>query len=423
VDVTGQFRNGWGTGIDTRGLVTRVQMASRPYHLVSEKMWEPVHDGLVTYRDVDQAPRWPRRGEDKNSNPREVTVGALIELNLDEVPRLPARPRIVAGDVSADAGGTWVTDECMPIVAHIANDQTATAYLLPERPIVGRNVFATPTGCWVSGPDGTYRITLGSAAEALDDVGVNHRGVVALGESLLTYFGTGAWAINSPGSEPIPVKMPQGHAVATAVDGDSFIVVFRDPIKNPDELHPLRISLDGQVTFGPVLPTIDDESDVRWFFAGTPPHLFCGRTVIPIQTDLSAGTPNRLPRAPLSGGSVGLHAWIVTHPPNRKDPDRVAGWPLQEPTSFVDSHRQYWLLTIVDPTTLQPLRSYPIPTPRPAVTEGADGTIWITGSGLRRLPAEPMRWPESLAVDPMITRTITPVPHPNQRASRVPFRQ
>jgi len=60
--------------------------------------------------------------------------------------------------------------------------------------------------------------------------------------------------------------------------------------------------------------------------------------------------------------------------------------------------RQFWLLTLLDGRTLEPIRSTPIFGTNPGVARGRDGTVWFTAAGLHPVPEESMAWPVPLNV-------------------------
>ncbi|WJJ11313.1 hypothetical protein P9990_22545 [Prescottella equi] len=106
VELTGRFYGVLGNDDGrVRGRVTRVRIVSARFRRRTPGGWEIV-PGHRRLRDVDAAPRFFDRDAlfESESDEADGDVGALVDLDLDDVPELPARPSIVPGDVSA-AGG------------------------------------------------------------------------------------------------------------------------------------------------------------------------------------------------------------------------------------------------------------------------------------------------------------------------------
>lgn len=417
VELTGHFEFGWGMGSPMRGVVTRVRMATRLYRQVRDRVWEPDPDAASKYRDVDKAPRWPRSDEpSRPTEPYSVTYAALVDLDLEEIPPAPPRPHVIAYDVSAESDTVWVVDQRLPVVVCLHPDETATEYLLPERPYVGREVFATPSGCWVNGADATYRIVHGQPAEKVFD----HRAVIAAtGESVLARTDHRQWKILTPDAPAIVVDVPPGMLYGAVVDGDTITAIHKETNNPGGGVRLVRVTTTGAVSIGPVLPPIPSNGiDPRWTLAGSPLHLFCGGDVaVPIRSDLSAVPPVTIPETVLWAGSADDLIWVVTHPPSADHSGVLERWPFHEPTTYDRTRGQFWLITLLDPTTMKPTASYPIHDTRPKVARTADGTIWTAGNRLQTLAGGHMQWSDPVDVDPMIKTTIDPVP-PIRTSSR-----
>ena len=115
-----------------------------------------------------------------------------------------------------------------------------------------------------------------------------------------------------------------------------------------------------------------------------------------VRPDLTLGPTKRLPYHPFHAGNRRVDlVWIVGHPP---DGTGAGGWwPLPGPVQYERS-RQFWLLTLLDGRTLEPLRSTPIFGTTPGVARDGGGTVWFTASGLHAVPDESMAWPRPLDV-------------------------
>lgn len=92
-------------------------------------------------------------------------------------------------------------------------------------------------------------------------------------------------------------------------------------------------------------------------------------------------------------GQVGDFVWIIGHPPDGTS--RTGWWPLPGPADY-DSTRQFWLLTLLDVSTLEQVKSAPIFATSPAVTIDGKGTVWVRGAGVHRFRRSrcsgPMTW-------------------------------
>ena len=71
-----------------------------------------------------------------------------------------------------------------------------------------------------------------------------------------------------------------------------------------------------------------------------------------------------------------------------------------------DRTRQFWLFTLLDSHSLEPVKSTPIFTTDPAVSIDSAGTVWVIADGLQSVPEESMQWPASLNVAALLR------PHP-----------
>jgi hypothetical protein len=281
-------------------------------------------------------------------------------------------------------------------------------------------VFATPSGCWVNGCDGAYRILHGQPAEKVFD-GLGRRVVAVNSESALVHVGDGKWELRTPGSEPVAVQIPPGLFYGVVVDGDGFVGVHQIESTFDADVRLVRVTGAGDVTIGPVLPAMvaPHGGDRHWVLAGSPLRLFCGsQTAVVVREDLSADSPIRLPENPLSAGPVGDLIWVVTHPPHADSNGLAAAWPLSEPTVYDTSRGQFWLLTLLDSHTLSPVGSFPVHETRPKVARSDDGTIWTAGNRLHALADNSMQWSRPIDIDPMITATIDPFPPERPIAGR-----
>ncbi len=402
VEMTGRFHG--VLGIDAsgsvRGRVTRVRVVSVDVARTTgnPNSWKLLPDRQRTYREVEKSPRFfdDERHRENGEDVRRVEIGVLIDLDIDDVPEPPLRPRLVAADVSTCEGDIWVLDNTLPKVVHVDETRKATEYLIPGDVRPSRRVWATPTGCWISGPDGTYRVTVDEPARKIDDQ-LTTTGAV-LGEAFLACTSRFPWQIHSPDRDPVRVDVPDGTAVTATADGRVFVAVarFRDR-ENARHYRLIRISQSGEVAVGPPLPDSEDHDEPS--LNGRPLIVIQGNTAMKIAPDLSVETTTRLPRRFLRAGSVGEHIWVLGHPPDGS----VRWWPLDGPTDYDRSRGQFWLLTLLDAATLGPVRSAPVPSSSPRLAADRTGTIWVTAAGdLHTLGAAHMQWPIEYDVNSLL---------------------
>lgn len=402
VELTGKFYGvmDYDTEGRVRGRVTRVQIVSERLQQKPDqaRSWQFI-SGHRKLREVDRAPRFFDRGDiyrtdSPTSRPREFDreVGALVDLDLDDVSELPARPSIVPEAVSAAGLDLWLVDRELPLVVRISGD-AAVEHILPGPIAEGlqRGVWATPAGCWVAGHDGTYRCGDGQPPRRIDNLAVTAGAVI--GETFLA-CASSRWVLYSTADEPIDMAAPAGVVQSIATDDGSFVVLLRerdqeDHTTARDRL--VRVSVDGDIKLGPA--TIFG-SRYRALLAAEPVRVCQDADLYVAADDLSLRPVGTLPRSPLYGGQVGPYFWIVCHPPDGSG--RSGWWPLDGPV-LIDHPRQFWLFTLLD-ASFEPLGSAPIFGADPSVTVDGDGTIWIVADGLRSIPAESMQWPAELDV-------------------------
>lgn len=401
VEMIGQFHGVMGIDASgsVRGRVTRVQIVSLYLTRTTDhpNSWDLLPGSTRTYREVEKAPRFfnDERREDSEEAVRRVEIGVLIDLDLDDVPEKPLRPRLLAADVSTSGRNVWVLDNTLPVVVHTGESRTAAEYLIPGDVRPSRKVWATPSGCWISGPDGTYRVTVGESSRKIDEH-LSTAGAV-LGETFLACTFQSPWQIHQPGRDPVQLDVPGGAAVTAIADENTFVVAarFRDE-ENMQRFRLIRVSLTGELDIGPPLPSSDDHDDPS--LVGSPLSVLQGDTVLRIGSDLSVRATTRLPRRLLRAGSVGEHIWALGHPPTG-----TRWWPLDGPTEYDRSRGQFWLLTLIDATSLEPVSSAPIPSSSPSLAADSDGTIWVTADGdLHTLSDANMQWPNLFDVNSLL---------------------
>ncbi|MGW6035363.1 hypothetical protein ACWFOS_17065 [Gordonia terrae] len=410
VELTGQFRQSGGVAFNrnatVRGRVTRVQLRTTLYHH-REGTWQPVPDSPSTYHDVDEAPRWFDRGGMGDADPGSdavfsVQTGVMIDLDLDDVDPPPPRPRIEPESVAAGDHGIWVVDNQLPVAVLLSGD-TATEYVFPGTITSGRTILATSTGCTITEGLDTYHCTVGEPIHKPSTL-LPH---VALGDVSLRWehVNNTHWraVLTSSTDEQVAViDLPADQQLSgMVIDSGTFVVAVQDTDDTDTDptVRFIRITTAGEVTQGPKIPIAPQ----RWIHRGrslfhTPLRFRQDKDMYPINSDLSAGKPVRLPDSPLTAGQTATTAWISTHPRNPR-----------QPTGPCRSRRQFWVVTLLDADS-QPFASYPTSSPTPALTTDRHGRHWITDHGLRPLPTEPMTWSDPINLDAAITATIYPSP-------------
>ena len=398
VELVGRFYGvmGYDTPSYVRGRVTRVQLVSERYRRPSDSHGWDIVPGHRTFRDVETAPRFFGNDMFMRDDLFEVDrgVGVLVDLDLDDVPPVPACPSIVPGDVSASGETLWVVDQLLPIVVSIDPDHVAREYVLPGPIGHSRCVWATPTGCWVGGNDSLYRCVIGEEPRKVSPHPV-HQGAV-IGEHFLACPSGTKWSLHTQDHEPVAVDVPDGYVSSIAVDGESFVVLAEQRHSDAaSSYRMIRVSMSGDVTVGPELPTIPGRRGGATFLTGVPLRVFRSGSASTVLPDLTLGAVEQLVGDPFHGGQVGDFVWIIGHPPDGTS--RTRWWPLPGPVDY-DRTRQFWLFTLLDAGTLEPVKSTPIFATNPAVTIDSKGTIWVRGAGVQSIPVETMQWPDTLDV-------------------------
>ncbi|MFE4499836.1 DUF6578 domain-containing protein [Rhodococcus sp. NPDC056743] len=396
VELTGRFYGvmGYDTPSRVRGRVTRVQLVTERYRRPPENHGWDIVPGHRTFRDVETAPRFFDNDMFMRDDLFEVDreVGVVVDLDLDDVPPVPARPSIVPGDVSASRETLWVIDSQLPIVVSIDPDHVAHEHVLPGPIGHSRHLWATPTGCWVGGNDGLYRCVIGEEPRKVFPHSV-HQGAV-IGEHFLACPSGTRWSLHIQDHEPIAVDVPDGYVSSIAVVGESFVILAEQRHSDAESSYRLiRVNLSGDVIVGPELPPM--QGSPRPFLAGSPLRVFRGSVAVVVLPDLTYGEVEKLGGDVRRGGQVGDFVWIIGHPPDGTS--RTRWWPLPGPVDY-DRTRQFWLFTLLDGGTLEPVKSTPIFATTPAVTIDGKGTVWVRGAGVQSIPAQSMKWPDDLDV-------------------------
>lgn len=399
VEVTGQFMG--VMGIDAaghaRGRVKNLQVVSMFWERVdTRERWRPV----VGRREYHSRTRSPRSFTDERraTDPPTVSrneIGVLIDLDLDDVPELPLRRPLVADGVSSSGSDVWVLDRVLPQVIRFGESGTRRTYLLPAAVAAGRRVWSTPAGCWVSGPDGTFRVDSETGiAGAVSTVSTSAGAVV--GEYFLACTTAGPWQIHAPDDEVIAVDAPEGSAIAAVADGSAFVVLLRVTVSGATRYRLVRVATTGAIDVGPVLSMRHETLGLDPDLLPAPLTLAYDDAFAAATAELEVGNVDRVPRSSFRSGVVGPYLWMIGHPPDRTS---RSWWPLQGAVTYDYSRGQFWLLTILDRTTLAPVHTAVVRSPRPSLTQDSAGIIWLTAGGeLQRITSlgGTMQWSESV---------------------------
>ncbi|MFC0447358.1 DUF6578 domain-containing protein [Rhodococcus jostii] len=383
VRVTGRVIGdlGYATAGSVRGRIRRVQVVSDMYRedRTRPRHWAAV-PGTRQLRDVETSPSNFR--DDVLSTSRRVPGqghvregGVLVDLDLDDVPPVPARPLLVPAAISAHADRLWVTDAQLPLVVRVDERSRVTDYTLPGKVFAApnempRRVHADATGCWVAGWDGVYRCDEDAGMTRLS--GRTVAGSTASAGTLLTCHRTAEGrtllGLFRADGRHDDLEVPDGQLVAMGAGPDGFLVLLRAwRGLSVREGRLLRIGLDGSIMIGPDLEDLAAQA----VLVMDPPRLFdCAGHVRRISSGLTLADPMRCPIDGFGGGTADDLLWIVHH-----DRERLLG-----------DDRRYWLLSLFDARTLGPVASTPVHTSDPDVTVDGTGTVWITGHGVRTVP-------------------------------------
>ncbi|GGF18588.1 hypothetical protein [Williamsia phyllosphaerae] len=404
VELTGRFVSLYEIGSsppDVRGLVTRIRLVTVEYRATGHNPphWEPT-PGFPTSigADLDAAPRFFERPADLESPYDEaasidVPVGVLVDLDLDDVSPPAPRPDVVPGDVSCAGDTVWTVDTHLPVVVRLDAGGTATQHVLPGA--IGshaRRVHATPTGCWVVGTDGVYRCEMETRPRLIAGDPVSVSAVV--GETLLTCTHDSGWWLHTPGCVPLAIDdCPGSVSAATGFHDRFLLVVVTDKRRDEREMayRMVRVSVAGDVEIGPVQALPDNHDRPR--LGGDPVHVISGSDIAEVHDNLTVGAVTRLPHMRFGGGGAGRLLWTVSHPSGRTG--CVGRWPIG-PSDEAGDTRQYWMLELRDPATMEVVHTAPIFTSGPRVASDASGRIWVVADGLRLLSEKSMLEPEMI---------------------------
>ncbi|CCQ14319.1 putative uncharacterized protein [Rhodococcus sp. AW25M09] len=396
VELTGRFYGefGYDTEGRFRGRVTRARLVSERYQVVPGEGWK-IAPGHRSMRDVQEVEQF--FGHDPMPLDHSVTVdqenSVMVDLDLDDVPALPTRPRIVPGGVAAAGGITWILDADLPLVVSIDAESVAAEHVLPAKIGGSRSIWATNEGCWVGGENGMFWISLGDETIRIDSLAA-HVGAVN-GEFLLVCTGDETWRVYAPGSDSKDVAALGGHVNSIAVERDTWIACVQP--RGEPVVRLVRVSTTGESTIGPAIPQLP-RGHGNPYLAGDPVRLIRGVDMASVEPNLTIGDEEEpLGRSQFHGGQLGKFAWTIGHPPDRRSPR--TWWPFPGPVSY-EQTEQFWLLTVFDAETFMPLTSVPVIATRPDVAVDRAGRILVIAQGVKAFRHDDpvMQWPSDVNI-------------------------
>ena len=324
--------------------------------------------------------------------------GNWAYLDLDDVPPLPLRPALVPGALAVHEGDLWVADTRLPLVVRVRDRTELTRITWPgairgHRP--GRQLHADATGAWITGPDGIRRTDLAGTV-TLPDPGYTTR-------TAATPEGTLAALIRLDRTNPrdpdytlhlieptgqvtdVPIAGRSIRSLVSAGGGFLLLCTQPDTIDRPPDWdgRPWLARLDTttrQLVDGPRLD-LSDDGPFQTLIGSDPALLPGDRTLHPVTTELTVGPSTRIRL--LGGYAAAGRVWIVRHPPHPSGWD--GWWPLDGPPRYPEA-RRYWMLSELDPDTLQPTLSTLVPDIPEHLGVDDHGTVWSIADGVRSLP-------------------------------------
>lgn len=381
-----------------RGRLTRAQLVTETHVRTGSgsQDWrrDPTAQRLT---DVETGPRWFDRGmvpdpdnpttgwgRMVHTDPWVRETGVLVDLDLDDAPPRTPRPAIVPGAVAVHGDDVWVVDEQLPLLVRLRDEQVVEVHTWPGGIVPGRRVLADPGGAWITGADGTLRVSLGGGVRAVSDepswLATSSGETLAVQVVLEPHdvHSTTVLRLREPGCAPQDVDLGGRHLAGVAMVPDGFLLLVTPPDDHVRRCSLARLGLDGTVVVG---PEVADDAYACSLTGGRSPVLARVRGVHPVLGDLTLGAAVPWPGLLGVRGS-GDRTWTLHHPQTRVSPQR---WPRDWPAQH---DHQHWALTELDPSTLEARGSTPVPGIVRDVGVTGDGTVWTIAAGLRRCPGD-----------------------------------
>ncbi|NIL74349.1 hypothetical protein [Rhodococcus sp. B10] len=369
-----------------RGLVTRVRNVFGTL-VYGDQGWIHCTADTLELEDIETSPRWfdnvPGDRDPEPGDSRRHHMGVVIDLDLDNVPPAPIRPRVVPSAVSAAGSTLWLLDGELPVLVRVVDPigaAAATEYVLPAGVVSAladprpRRVFADYSGCWVAGRSDVLRCNIvdGVVSVVRFDLGPVRFATARQG-SLLVVTEDHVVIISSSGEQQ-NVSTPSGGlrpVIDCAPTDTGFLLLTLGRPRRTVEVSEIDRS-------GYYRPGHEIESPVA---------LFVVRTVAGIRVFTYHGVIDArsgetlLAQRFLSGGRIGNHVWIVQHRPSGYG--HHGWWPVDDGDQLPPREDGRWLFVVLNPVTFAVLSVRPIETSRPDVTVDEEGRIWIAGLGVR----------------------------------------
>jgi len=382
----------------TRGRVTRVRVVSVTRDPAERHIWRPLPGGWQL-RDAEIAPRWfdsstapppDARGTGwyaaVPADPWVPEIGALVDLDLDDVPPLPLRPALVPGAVAGHGADLWVADERLPLLVRLRGSELVDVHrwpggILPADLDGGRVLHADADGCWITGPDGVHRCDRAGPVRRVDDapawLSAAHRGTLAAVAVLDPGDPRGRTVLRLHTRDGAVTEVPAvaDRVAALVTTSAGFLLGLRG-----EGLRLAHLGPTGELREGPPLTAV---RHLLGLIGGPHPALVSPAAAPrPVLPDLSVG--GRESGRVLRGWAVGGRTWVCTHPPDGWDPAAAGIDPSDA--------RQRWLLAEVDSATRAPLRAVAVAVAVTGIPEQltvVDGrAVWVASGAVHRWPTD-----------------------------------
>ncbi|WP_295648335.1 hypothetical protein [uncultured Dietzia sp.] len=392
---------------ETRGRISRVRVEvarQRKVRSLLGHKWEAILDSR-RWIDVEVSPHafdMPGFAKVQPDGTREYPVNVVVELDLDAAAPPEPRPHVVPGRAVAHGQTLWVTDRQLPVVVRIDLDTGATTETVLPLPVATHGTFssgqlsvrADDTGCWVLAGDSRYRLNRESAEVEPDPEPLGKWSACAYDGRTMLVLGQSSVLIDQAGHRR-PIELPEwdsGSIVAhRRAEDPHFVVALRVPDvpMRPSSFGGFRARyvyrlarIDDDVVVGPEVEFTDQISAIGivdgriWVVAAGAVHT--------VNDDLTLDTVHRLPTGMvLEAGFVGDRMWILTHHPDGTG--RSGFWPHRVKSERLSREDGFWLFTLLELPSLEPVGVMGVDSNYLHVTADADGTVWVPGPQIRGL--------------------------------------
>lgn len=321
------------------------------------------------------------------ADPYRPEYGVLVTLDLDDVPRPPLRPAFVPGVVAVHGEDVWVADADLPVLLRLRRGRVSQNLMWPGG--IGHGslrLYPDDSGCWITGPDGVWRAEDDQirrvSTTAPTDGTAALRSTVAVAVRDAQSDST-LHLVEASGSESV-VDLPGVTVRSLTAHGDRFLLLLgeRDTAPRPPDYDSRPwlawVSPTGEVRHGDRLPY--NPYLYRPVPGSVPAMLADDYTLNTVSEDLELEAADYLGRRPLATWAGDGYVAVCTHLPDATD----TTWaPLTGPPEVPDG-QPHWLLTELDPTTLDSRRTSLVPAVPDFVGRDSDNVLWTIARGLRR---------------------------------------